>query len=133
MKPSDPHHIYYISDDELTPEIKIKLREISSRKHSNYKIAFASILAALITVVGAFVIRHFELQTINGNGGGGNSQIELMLRLENIERNVIETRKTVQTDHKLVNNVVFRVNQLYCKEFPDQCPDAFGNYNRKGK
>ena len=132
MKPSNPHHIYYISDDELTPEIKIKLREISSRKHSNYKIAFASILAALITVVGAFVIRHFELQTING-GSGGNTEIELMLRLENIERTVIETRKTVQTDHKLANNVVFRVNKLYCKEFPDQCLNAFGNYNKKGK
>ena len=106
---------------EMKKERREKIRQI---------IATALIISGTL---GASVIGSYSLYD-QGKASSGNSQIESMLRIvENIERNVIETHKAVKTDHKLVNAVVFKVNKLHCKEFPDQCLNAFGHYNKKGK
>ena len=105
---------------EMKKERREKIRQI---------IATALIISGTL---GASVIGSYSLYD-QGKASSGNSQVELLLRLENIERNVIETRKTVQIDHKLENKIVNWVREMHCEKFPNKCLNAFGHYNKKGK
>ena len=150
MRPSDPRHEYHISTYDLTPEIKAKLLEVEQKTRENdlkkerlehdkklgylqlFHYSRATIIASCIGVLGVIGVTIYN--NINAVKVNPETNKEILLMLRNIERNVIEIRKTTQTDHKLVNKLVFRLSKLYCEVLPNQCPDAFGHYrNRKGK
>ena len=149
MKPSDPHlikpyeletatvseRLEYLVAYEKSRENDLREANLAFEMKKERREKIRQIIATALIIsgtLGASIIGSYSLYD-QGKASYSNSQADISLRLENIERTVIDTLKTTQTDHKLVNNVVFRVNKLYCKEFPDQCLNAFGNYNKKGK
>lgn len=149
MKPSDPHLIKPYELEKATVSERLEylvayeksrendLREANlafeMKKERREKIRQIIATALIISgTLGASAIGSYSLYD-QGKASYGNSQADISLRLENIERTVIETRKAVQIDHKLENKVVNWVRQLHCEKFPNKCLNPFGHYNKKGK
>lgn len=129
-----PLHINDKSWSELTTDQIIKLREMHSKRRTSYFAAVLGFLGAVLTIVGGgLFIRETDLNkiydTINGKGNNGRS--ETLIRLENIERHVIDIKKQMAFDQKMAWKIKFEVNALYCKQHPEQCINKFGYYEGK--
>jgi hypothetical protein len=126
MKPSNPLHPYYISDHELTAEAKIRLREISSRKKANFKIAIASIIAAIITVLGAFTIRHFELKYIKNNDNCKGVSIETILNIQDLMHKLDTIYNYEKSSANHCKIAMSKINDLHRAKYPQQYYSQFG-------
>lgn len=112
MKPSDPNHWLHIKESELTPELRVKIREISSRKHSNYKIAFASIISALIAVGGAVVIRHFELQQMRDNNPNCVISKPVRKAFTTMQKDITFMANELESNHNLCRRMWENVSDI---------------------
>ena len=151
MKPSDPHDNLIKSYELETAAVSERIRYLESREKSrendlreerlkhDKKLGYlqllhysrATVLASCIGVLGLIGVTIYN--HVNAVKVDPEINKELILMTRDIKRTGIETRKTVQTDHNLANELVSWVRRMYCKDFPDRCPNAFGNYNKKGK
>jgi len=127
----------HISDErwaQLTNDQIIKLREMHSKRRSAYFASLLGFFGVILTVIGGgLFIRDSDLNKIYNriDGTGGQGQSEVLIRVQNIEREIIELRKQGAFDQKLAWKIKFEVNALYCKEHPEQCKNQFGYYTGK--